>query len=912
MEKKNLYILIGLLILVFALGLLINNINDTYTGQAVFTNTDCDDIYLESGYGMIAYWTLDDADVDGSSVLDVYGDNDGTNYGAQTGYGSIVEEGLEFDGSSRDYNYVEVADSDALDIINGSMTLATWIYPYECGAGQGGESTLISKTSAYYFNLESDCKLSFRKYGLNNPGPYYSSNTIPSGTGWIHVAVVYNPDHEHNPGSGSIDFYINGVLDASHGSVGGAGDQSSYAVTFGSYTTTTGGLQGVMDEVAIFNRNLTSQEIFKMYWEGLADTHYCQVGDIGTGTEGDPYEVTNCMQLQAMENDLDAYYELVNNIDCSDTVNWNWDGGKYNGFDPIGSDSARFSGGLDGNNYVISNLHINRNTNNYIGLFGFTEGSTISNVGLEDVDITGNYYVGSLIGLALRTTIDNCYATGDVTARSDNVGGLVGRLTTSWETLKNSYAEVDVNGRDYVGGLVGYSDQDTISNCYATGDVTGRTFVGGLVGYSWYDEIHNSYATGDATGNVNYVGGLVGYNYRSIINTTYATGTATGGLEGIGGLVGYDYNGVINDSYATGNASYGMRSGGLIGYALNSFIDRCYATGDATGTERVGGLIGEVYYSDIDSSFATGGVGGGSNWGVGDHIGKLIGIYYYNEVYDGHYFTNTGYGLNVDCIGTDDGGENPDCTGHAEESYFYDIGNRPMGITAGYGVDPIWDFTNVWDDIYDDEGYPVLRMQGLTEETPAGGDTGGTSGGGADEEAEEEIIVLTLDEFEEGEYSDLEEGDEIEFTVTNPDTGSTETHRLRILKIDLDKKEVTILISSDPITATLKLGESKRVDVNNDGKADVLVIFVSLINGKARIFTQDIVQKEVVEESTPVPISEPEKPAPVIKEKKSIAWVVYLFVTIIIIAGVAILIAWKPIQEERRVREFRRKALGKR
>ena len=53
----------------------------------------------------------------------------------------------------------------------------------------------------------------------------------------------------------------------------------------------------------------------------------------GSGTSGDPYNITNCTQLQEMENNRTADYELVNDIDCSDTINWNNANGD--GFDAL-------------------------------------------------------------------------------------------------------------------------------------------------------------------------------------------------------------------------------------------------------------------------------------------------------------------------------------------------------------------------------------------------------------------------------------------------------------------------------------------------------------------------------------------------------------------------------------------------
>jgi len=94
----------------------------------------------------------------------------------------------------------------------------------------------------------------------------------------------------------------------------------------------------------------------------------------GSGTESGPYIITNVNQLQEMNNDLDAWYELGNDIDASDTINWN--GGE--GFVPIGNVTATFSGNFDGKNYAILDLFINRSSNDNQGLFRFTQNSLVS------------------------------------------------------------------------------------------------------------------------------------------------------------------------------------------------------------------------------------------------------------------------------------------------------------------------------------------------------------------------------------------------------------------------------------------------------------------------------------------------------------------------------------------------------
>lgn len=172
------------------------------------------------------------------------------------------------------------------------------------------------------------------------------------------------------------------------------------------------------------------------------------------------------------------------------------------GWTPIGSPSKKFTATFDGNGHVVSNLYIYRPNDNNQGLFGWASNADIKNVGLENVDVTGDCNVGGLVGNGSNSIISNCYATGDV------VGG------------------------GWVGGLVGYGqNRIIISSSYSTGSVTGNNNVGGLLGWSNYGTINNSYSTGTVTGNAN-VGGLLGYGGVTLDNAYYTD--TTGQTNGIG------------------------------------------------------------------------------------------------------------------------------------------------------------------------------------------------------------------------------------------------------------------------------------------------------------------------------------------------------------------------------------------
>lgn len=194
----------------------------------------------------------------------------------------------------------------------------------------------------------------------------------------------------------------------------------------------------------------------------------------GTGSESDPYIVTNVVELQAVAGDVEAAFALGNDVDASQTSDWN-DGA---GFDPLGDFDATFAGSFDGREYVITGLTINRpETGNAALFFEFGEGSTIERVGLEGVDITGKRTVGGLVGFN-GGTVSQCFATGSVSATGTGVGGLAGYNDS---LIEKSYSTATVAGESRsIGGLVGTNGPSgTVRQCYAAGSVDG---TGGIAG----------------------------------------------------------------------------------------------------------------------------------------------------------------------------------------------------------------------------------------------------------------------------------------------------------------------------------------------------------------------------------------------------------------------------------------------
>lgn len=366
----------------------------------------------------------------------------------------------------------------------------------------------------------------------------------------------------------------------------------------------------------------------------------------------------------------DAYFLVTADIDMSGYISTD---GVYN-FLPIGTRSTQnqtelpFSATFDGGDNTITYVYnvgsfynVDGARTNYVGLFGYLNGATISNLkvasngGLSITDndgIVGIEYVGGIAGCAVDSTLYNTVLA---------YGG--------W-----------VRGENYVGGIVGYGERITIesSEAVSSANVGGETYVGGIVG-KWIVSNQNQiggsvagqrYVTpADQTDvmGIKYVGGIAGWMDTSSCATTISYAPqlnnngkeqnliVVGGIEYVGALFGafigngYHQN-ATNDKYtaividkdasdkfkvgnvkvllqklkeksASGNAKV---VGGLVGYAegVGILFNTDWTTSNVTldtgnyTPSFIGGIAGvlgknatieAIYQLKNDGTFLTGG-----------------------------------------------------------------------------------------------------------------------------------------------------------------------------------------------------------------------------------------------------------------------------------------------------------------
>jgi len=468
---------------------------------------------------------------------------------------------------------------------------------------------------------------------------------------------------------------------------------------------------------------------------------------------------------------------------------------------PVGNSSTWFTGVFDGNDNIISNAVINQPGSNYIGLFGYVACGQIRNLGIEDVNITGRNYVGGLVGWNNVGTITGCYASGSVSGTSDYVGGLVG---WNWSGLLTAcYATGSATGRYSVGGLMG-ANHGTLISCYATGSVIGTgNDAGGLVGNNRSGSLTSCYATGSVSGTSGYVGGLVGYNESGTITSCYASGSVSGDYA-VGGLVGGNYPGSLTSCYATGSVTGRASVGGLVGGNYGT-LTSCYATGSASGTVQVGGLVGYNSYRTLTACYATGSVSGTNS------VGGLVGRNDSDSVLGSFWDTETSGRP------TSAGGEGKTTAEMMTLSTFIDAGWDFVGETAN-GTEDIWTICEGVD-------YPKFAWQNQLPIADAGPD---------------QTVYVWIDGIAEvtldGSDSNDADGDELTYKwMWTIDANTYEAnsvsptielpvgvHRIQLVvndgHADSAPDEVNIIVKIPPVA---EAGPEQTVYAKIDGKAEV-------------------------------------------------------------------------------------------
>jgi len=211
--------------------------------------------------GLVAYWSFDEGS--GQTAYDASGNgNNGTLTNGPKWTKGKSGSALQFDGTD---DYVEVSDDESLDITD-AITIEAWVKAESANFGTDWIRSIIKKDYAYILRIEEGTnKLSFHVW-TNNTADSQCEVSLSWTTGeWYHVVGTYDGSYQR--------IYRNSQVVQTK-ELTGTIDTSTKNFLIGGITTGAEQLHGLIDEVRIYNRALSEEEIRYHYNRGAPVAHW--------------------------------------------------------------------------------------------------------------------------------------------------------------------------------------------------------------------------------------------------------------------------------------------------------------------------------------------------------------------------------------------------------------------------------------------------------------------------------------------------------------------------------------------------------------------------------------------------------------------------------------------------------------
>ena len=202
---------------------------------------------------LVHKWTLDEVDTaEGAVIADAVGGKDGVVVGAGvTSVLGVIDYACAFDGAS----HVSIADMDTTDL--KQISVALWINPDVGTLATGGYKRVFSGGDNFEVILEPDTGQVGNNFYFGGGGYPLSVDPLPEGE-WTHVAMT--SELMSAGGSGLMEIYINGVLDASM-EAAADDDWSGGEMRIAHRPNSNPHFQGMLDDVRIYKGVLTSARL---------------------------------------------------------------------------------------------------------------------------------------------------------------------------------------------------------------------------------------------------------------------------------------------------------------------------------------------------------------------------------------------------------------------------------------------------------------------------------------------------------------------------------------------------------------------------------------------------------------------------------------------------------------------------
>lgn len=246
-------------------------IDEIYLYDRALSNSEIEDYYNATKPipQMISIWHFDENS--GNIAYDSKGNNDGTISGAEWTSG-ISGSGLDFNGEG---GRVLIPNSEDLNIVGENLSFSYWFKMQEIG----DSGAMIFKNTQYLSRINSEGRVNFAIYKPNLSEAYMDWSDRITDTDWHHVATTYD--------GSQMKIFVDGQCLKTKQTSGDI-QSTTHDILIGSQASTNY-FDGIIDEVAIYNKTLTTVEINNIYNNtGNPDTDEDGVADDADDYPNDP------------------------------------------------------------------------------------------------------------------------------------------------------------------------------------------------------------------------------------------------------------------------------------------------------------------------------------------------------------------------------------------------------------------------------------------------------------------------------------------------------------------------------------------------------------------------------------------------------------------------------------------------
>jgi len=204
---------------------------------------------------IVGIWLFDEGD--GDVAMDSSGNgNDGNFMGNPEWVDGKFGGALEFDGAS---SYVDCGNTESLDIPTGdSVTMCAWVNS-NVGSIATWQGIMAKRDADYSYGINLVTNL-FQIYTTGGSGIAGFNYNLPEGE-WAFICGIMSDD--------PTELYVNGELFGTTGSGGGVWSSATNLFRIGASFSNGEILNGIIDEVALFNAVLTADDINNIMTKGL-------------------------------------------------------------------------------------------------------------------------------------------------------------------------------------------------------------------------------------------------------------------------------------------------------------------------------------------------------------------------------------------------------------------------------------------------------------------------------------------------------------------------------------------------------------------------------------------------------------------------------------------------------------------